>query len=287
MNDLVAIARTAFGLEVATPRPVDGSFSSSVLSFLATDERHYVVKQHWARHKAEREIAALRSYHADPYVPELVDVADRDGVLTLLIEGRPGAPWQAAAPMSDEFCVELGRAVAGLHLVEANSFDGQPTWHELLRHNADRYVAMIDESDVTVATQARAVIVRHMDEIPASTQPVIAHFDLRPGNILVLDGTLEAIIDFETARGGHPSLDLFKLWREVPDVFVRMLGAYRSEWVEPAPWGEPDRLERLLWIYAAYNGLAGLAWCHSRDLAHDSFAVEGRTLIEQAASELV
>jgi aminoglycoside phosphotransferase (APT) family kinase protein len=51
--------------------------------------------------------------------------------------------------------------------------------------------------------------------VPQSDEPCLVHFDLRPGNVLVRDGRLVGIIDFESCRGGHASMDFFKLWQQV------------------------------------------------------------------------
>jgi hypothetical protein len=49
------------------------------------------------------------------------------------------------------------------------------------------------------------------------------------------------------------------------------------------PWMEAAALDRLMRIYGAYHGLAGLAWCHDRDDANGEFAAVNRGLIRDAA----
>ncbi len=98
-----------------------------------------------------------------------------------------------------------------LHQAPAESFDGLTSWHELLIANADRYVATIGAEDGGLAQRGRAALEFHIDEVPISDRPCLVHFDLRPGNILVREGALAGIIDFESCRGGHASMDFFKL----------------------------------------------------------------------------
>jgi aminoglycoside phosphotransferase (APT) family kinase protein len=289
VDDLEHVARADFGLEVATRLPITESFSSTVLFFVATDGRHYVLKRHWAPNKAEREAAALQALESHPTVPALLATSERDGTITLLIAGLDGAPWVDVADVSPELLRQLGRSMALLHGTPADSFEGMATWHELLTGNADRYLASIGADDGELARTGRAVLDRHLHEVPASDEPCLVHFDLRPGNILVRDGELVGIIDFEACRGGHPSMDFFKLWQQVaPQVggLGEILDGYRETAGTGEPWTDPEVLNRLMRIYAAYHGLAGLAWCHLRGDFRGEFPDVNRGLISDAARAL-
>lgn len=288
VEELEQIARSAFGLEVVKRLPVTESFSSTVLSFVADDRRHYVIKQHWARNMADREAAALTALADHPDVPSLLASSERGGVLTLLIEGRDGVPWEHVADASPQMLHRLGRAIGRLHRSDATSFDRWPSWHSLLMGKADRYVTMIGGDDGELAMLGRTVLERHLAEVPDSDRPRLVHFDLRPGNILVRDGELVAIIDFEACRGGHVSMDFFKLWQQVsPQTaggLTEVLRGYLETVEVIEPWMEPAALDRLMRIYGAYHGLAGLAWCHDREDVGGDFAAVNRELIREAST---
>ncbi|MGB0114169.1 MAG: aminoglycoside phosphotransferase family protein [Ilumatobacteraceae bacterium] len=290
MDELENVARSDFGLEVVARLPISESFSSTVLSFIADDDRHYGLKRHWARNKAERETSALRSLAAHPRVPDLLATSDHDGTITLLIEGLDAMPWTNVADTPRELLRQLGRAMALMHRSHAESFDGVQSWHELLAGNADRYVASIGTADSELAERARAMLVRHLVDVPTSDRPCLVHFDLRPGNVLVSGGHLVGIIDFEACRGGHPSMDFFKLWQQVdphvPEGLAEILLGYCEDAGTTAGWTEPSSLRRLMQIYAAYHGLAGLAWCHSRDDFRGDFPSVNRGLIQDAGVAL-
>jgi len=275
---------------VVTRLPITESFSSSVLSFIAVDGRHYVLKQHWARNKAEREASALRALDEHPHVPALLATSECDDTLTLLIEGLDATPWANVDTSPPELLGQLGRAMALLHRTPADSFDGLESWHGLLVANADRYVASIGADDIALAELARDILHQYLVEVPSSFEACLVHFDLRPGNVLVRDGRLVGIIDFEACRGGHPSMDFFKLWQQVdphvPGGLSEILRGYRDGAEPTEPWTEPGSLRRLMQIYAAYHGLAGLAWCHSRDDFRGDFPFVNRGLIQQAAAAL-
>lgn len=286
VDELERIARSDFGISVVTRLPITESFSSTVLSFVGSDDRHYVLKRHWARVKAEREVSALRALDGHPEVPALLATPERNGALTLLIEGLDGAPWVDDGNAEPELLRGLGRAVGRIHSVPAGSFDGMQSWHELLGANADRYVASVGPDDIALATRARDVLRRHLKEVPTPTSPCLVHFDLRPGNVLVRDGRLVGIIDFEACRGGHASMDFFKLWQQVPGALPQVLEGYFEVVETPEPWTDPGSLRALMHTYAAYNGLAGLAWCHTRGDFSGEFPVVNRRLIQQSVGAL-
>lgn len=298
---LERIAASAFGLEVHTVLPVSESFSSTVLRFAADDGRQYVVKQPWSQRKAEREEAALLALHDHPDVPKLLAVHALDGVSYLLIEGRDATPWTDVANAGPELLVELGRSMQLLHAHQAESFDGLTTWHELLQHNADRYQPAIGPNDRELADKAVRLLGGYLHEVPDSDQAVLVHFDLRPGNLLVKNNTIVGLIDFESCRGGHASMDFFKLWQQVaphvPDGLDSVVAGYRSAAVDqPAQdervpddmaWLNVDTIDRLMRIYSIYHGLAGLGWCYIRNDFRGSFPAMNRELITTGAAALV
>lgn len=64
--------------------------------------------------------------------------------------------------------------------------------------------------------------------------PVWLHADLMPGNLLVDDGRLAAVIDFGCTGTGDPACDLFPAWNLLPpgagEVFREVLGVDDATW---------------------------------------------------------
>jgi aminoglycoside phosphotransferase (APT) family kinase protein len=67
-----------------------------------------------------------------------------------------------------------------------------------------------------------------------------AHSDLMPGNLLVAEGRLAAVIDFGTMGVGDPACDLIPAWNLLPDparrVFRAAVGAGDATWERGRGW---------------------------------------------------
>jgi aminoglycoside phosphotransferase (APT) family kinase protein len=149
-----------------------------------------------------------------------------------LAEGRPGLdypfpwsvnPWLPGEPASTEripdavpFALDLAGFVAALRSVDTEG-GPQPGKHNWFRG------ATLRTYDAQ-ARRALAALAGHLDVDPAREiwQTALAapwdgvdvwfHGDLAPGNLLLDDGKLAAVIDFGTCGVGDPSCDLAIAW---------------------------------------------------------------------------
>ncbi|MFG2127453.1 aminoglycoside phosphotransferase family protein [Streptomyces sp. NPDC048751] len=75
---------------------------------------------------------------------------------------------------------------------------------------------------------------------PRTAPPVWAHGDLSPGNVLVRDGRLAAVIDFGNVGVGDPAVDLIVAWNLLPAsaraTFRKAVGADDAEWARGRGW---------------------------------------------------
>ena len=95
---------------------------------------------------------------------------------------------------------------------------------------------------------------------PWSGPPVWIHGDLHPGNLMVSDGRLSAVIDFGDLTAGDPATDLSACWMLLPSPAARStFRAVRD--------GESDSIDDDTWVRARGWALAlGLAYlASSRD----------------------
>lgn len=297
MERLKEVAEQVWGLGVREALQVTESFGSDVLLFDADDGGRYVIKNSFSPSNGGREIDALTALASHERVPNLLDYRLIAHEMYLLIEGLDGTPWVSIEGTSPNFLEAVGIAMRKVHDTRYGSFDVCETWHDLLRSNADRYHDTIGDMDSHLASQARLALERHMSKVPDSAEPVLVQFDLRPGNILSNNGEFVALIDFDSARGGHPSMDFFKLWQQVEPIVPRAMESLLAGYRRPhhkkhldnqvdLGWMSMNRLGRLMTIYSLYHGLAGLAWCYKRDDFSGHFPDTNRGLISTALSSV-
>jgi aminoglycoside phosphotransferase (APT) family kinase protein len=165
-------------------------------------------------------------------VPDVVsvDTADAAGGYLVMTE-CPGTPWPQLAPAlagseRDELRAVLGSQVARLHTITGTGFGYpsgsvgplQETWRAAFLNMVNAVLADAETFAVTLPRpiagilewfNARAVV---LDEV---TTPVLVHFDLWDGNILVESGPaghrIGALIDAERAFWGDPLAEFVSL----------------------------------------------------------------------------
>jgi len=146
----------------------------------------------------------------------------------LLMTELPGQPWPAAADRIGDkergrLRGELGRVVAALHSMTGSGFGypAQPlaaTWRAAFRGMLDVVLADAERYRATLprpAGEIRQLAARHESVLDEVTTPVLVHFDLWDGNILIdLDGgtpRIGGLIDAERAFWGDPLADFVSL----------------------------------------------------------------------------
>lgn len=159
-----------------------------------------------------------------------VDAAGRDGGYLVMTE-CPGSPWwglepQPAGEERDEMRAELGRQVARLHTITGTGF-GYPSgalgplrdsWREAFLAMVDAVLADSARFAVTLprpAAEIAALFAARAGLLDEVSTPVLTHFDLWDGNILVeprpAGRRLGALIDAERAFWGDPLADFVSL----------------------------------------------------------------------------
>jgi aminoglycoside phosphotransferase (APT) family kinase protein len=159
------------------------------------------------------------------------------------------APWiPGATPDADNIdvqtlAVELGEFVSALQKVDplggpvkTGTDRGVPlaALDDGVRAAIDQLGDQIDGARVTAAWQ-------HAVEAPAwSAAPVWIHGDLLPGNLLVRDRRLAAVIDFSGLGLGDPAPDIVPAWTifdgESREVFRTTTGCDEPTWRRSMGW---------------------------------------------------
>ncbi|MFC6080077.1 phosphotransferase family protein [Sphaerisporangium aureirubrum] len=175
--------------------------------------------------------------------------ADLDGAAPFLImTAVDGVPWyRVRESLKDaarrELRAELGRHVAALHAITGTTYGypqspglAGPTWRAAFLAMVDAILAdgTRHRADLPMPVPEIAAVVRaHAGALDEAGTPVLVHFDLWPGNVLLdLDGDrprIAGLVDHERAFWGDPLADFVSL-----DVFGTsetdedLVGGYRE-----------------------------------------------------------
>jgi aminoglycoside phosphotransferase (APT) family kinase protein len=108
---------------------------------------------------------------------------------------------------------ELGGLVAALHRTTGTGFGYpqaplSPSWRTAFSAMLSAVLADAERFGVTLPLENLFAYLSILDEVE---QPVLVHFDLWPGNILVDGHTVTGLIDAERAFWGDPLADLVSL----------------------------------------------------------------------------
>ncbi|WP_149830128.1 aminoglycoside phosphotransferase family protein [Streptomyces tailanensis] len=145
-------------------------------------------------------------------------------------------------------------------------------------HNSSRgaeFTVYADEAILALAglvPEVREVgerCVRRATESSWIEAPVWLHGDIAPGNLLLSEGRLSAVIDFGCSAVGDPACDLVAAWtmfdRETRPLFVRAAGLDQDTWHRAQGWA---------------------AWKSAITLAGADSTPEARSLAERTLAEL-
>lgn len=151
--------------------------------------------------------------------------------------GRLRDPLQAA--------IDLGRFVAAMHQIdpvggpppgEHNFFRGVPL-AERDQETRDAIVSLRGMVDATALTAAWDAALRAPQWHEGG---VWIHGDLQPGNLLIVDGQLNAVIDFGGLGVGDPACDLLPAWNlfdsSSRDAFREALDIDDAAWARGRGW---------------------------------------------------
>ncbi|MET8852874.1 aminoglycoside phosphotransferase family protein [Amycolatopsis sp. NPDC004625] len=178
-----------------------------------------------------------------------------EGPAFLLMTEVPGEPWNRTPGAGPHLRTELGKIVAGLHETTGDGFGYlqdplHPTWFSAFTAMVDAVLADAVRYGVRLprpAAEIAHLVRRHEPLLAPVTTPVLVHFDLWQGNILVQDGRVSGIIDAERAFWGDPVAEFVSLTL-VHDLDEPLLAGYG-----PALFDAAAR--RRLTLYRVYLGL--------------------------------
>ena len=182
------------------------------------------------------------------------------------LEGESATVERIADPC--QAAMELAQFIAALQRIDPtggpppgahNSFRGVPL---ATRDTATRSAisTLRGTLDVAAATSAWDAA---LQASAGDDAPVWIHGDLQPGNLLVQDGHLSAVIDFGCLGVGDPACDLIVAWNllsaESRDVFRAALEVDDATWARGGGWALSIGLIALPYYQATNPVLAGIS----------------------------
>jgi len=196
------------------------------------DNRLFRLGEDFAVRLPRRAASAALIEHEQQWLPVLAPRLPLPIPVPLRV-GRPGCgfPWSwsivrwfngesaARMPPEDPFstAVTLGRFLLALHQPAPSDAPHNP-WRgvplaartEAMQIHVQQVQGLVDRGAVLDLWQ------RAVSAPPWSGPPLWIHGDLHPGNLLVANGHLSAVIDFGDLAAGDPATDLSVIWMLLP-----------------------------------------------------------------------
>ncbi len=289
--DPVVAAVAHFRLDVAQMVTPAESYSSTVRLITLTGGERLVLKIPYTKVKLFREMTALRVLAADLPVPEVIDawVPGDEAPGALLLSWLPGIALDPSigAHGGLDLIRQMGALLAALHAHRVAAFGevhdpaaSEPAgWWGMMNRRFQLWIhtctGVVPQRKLA---EIEGVFAALSADLPTPDGPCWVHADFRPANILVEDGRITGLIDFESARGGSADFDFVKVSHALFDTRPGSREAFLAGYDTVRP--HPD-LTRTLPYYRLHNAVGGLAWCIRRTNVDDPFYRENEVVIAE------
>ncbi|WP_430503127.1 aminoglycoside phosphotransferase family protein [Micromonospora trifolii] len=205
--------------------------------------------------RREQEYAVLLAAHLPVAVPEPLGLGEPG-------DGYPG-PWTAYQFLPGEtaqldrigdldvFARDLAGVVRALRGIDTGGrvWPGTGRGGPLGAEDADVQAALAVSGALTDTAALAEVWDRSRDAGRDDPADVWIHADLMPGNLLVRDGRLAAVIDLGTANVGDPAVDLMPAWNMFDagsrDTYRQALGVDDATWERGRGWALSQAINAL------------------------------------------
>jgi hygromycin-B 7''-O-kinase len=242
--DLEAARQLLPQLDLIGVSPLDGGAVHANYALETRDGRRLALKVYrgelsWKLDKEAYLLDLVRSRLSLP-VPEIVHVGQAALVMTLL----PGRPARFSGDDPLEVSRQLGALLRELHTITFDSFgyietrvtSPVPSNVEYMRRRVDRKVRSgppgLQDALIRYFANGEGAFV-------GCETPVLCHNDAHDANVLVEDGRITGLVDWENAVAADPLLDLAKAWafsdgrsQETLEALIDGYGPLRADWRE-------------------------------------------------------
>jgi aminoglycoside phosphotransferase (APT) family kinase protein len=182
-------------------------------------------------------------------------------------------PVLGALADADGLARELGRFVRALRAIDRTGAPPAGRAKPLPERDAETRAALADLRGLIGTDRPAAAWEEALRTPPWDGEPTWIHGDLMPGNLLLRDGRLAAVIDFAGVGLGDPAVDLIVAWNLLPagarDVYRGELDADDATWARGRGWALSVALIQLPYYWETNPALAGNARHVLRELLGD------------------
>ncbi|MEA4907342.1 MAG: aminoglycoside phosphotransferase family protein [Anaerolineaceae bacterium] len=223
---------------IKTQKSVSGI--NSRVYFIYTQEQQYILRlTNTANLRYYKHVMQLIKQHDVP-VPTIIAWSEKVGrafweewVLEEFIAGHAYFHSQLTWQQNQIILCEIGAALRALHTIDLTALDSIPVQFFISPETwlPDRFFECFGQSQLSHAIQARINSAYTVLNDACNFIPALCHLDLSPTNILIKDGHLVSIIDWENAHGSDPILDLayFHYWHADKDILSQLLENYAPQ----------------------------------------------------------
>lgn len=262
-------AAAALKLRIAKAEEVPESFSSEVYRLTLESEAQVFLKIPYSKVKLEREAEALRVLKGNVPVPELLGYWEGDSDVTgaLLLSAIEGAA--LSGKISAQTAEDIGIYHAKLHSIgPAGAGTGLPNvfigWEQFLEQ---QFYSFAEDVKGTISDELFNRSMQAFREmkpaLPPPDGPAFIHMDLRPANIIVKDGRVTGLIDFESSRFGSTEMDFTKLERDIFSKHTGTRAAFEGGYRSVRPLSD---LDAILPFYRFTDAFNSIGWCKRRGI---------------------
>ena len=154
------------------------------------------------------------------------------------VEGKN--PIEGQLIESNIFAIDLAKFIMALHEVDLSDGPQSERGRSLTVQSEELHIA-IESLHGKIDTKSALTIWEEALQVPQwNSQPVWIHGDLMPGNLLIKDNRLSAVIDFSCLGVGDPASDLIPAWNllsnQARDVFRKKLQVDDATWIRGRGW---------------------------------------------------